>query len=164
MDRRSLGKFPLGSVSSWNTSQTLLGNSDHCVISCISGRKATCFLLLVAHWLAVPFPTCPPDQLLLCPLLLCMPWRSSCLYTVCPLGCFHAPFLAAWTKEVKDKITQEHDVLTGLVLTGERRKTLGGPSNSQYMIIFIGTILPWQSRKPTVVGMCPASMSYQCCL
>lgn len=72
-------------------------------------------------------------------------------------------FSAAWTEEVKDKISQGCDVLTGLVLTGKKRKTLGGPRNSQYMIIFIDPISPWQSRKPPVVGRRPASMRYQRC-
>lgn len=104
------------------------------------------------------FPACHPGHTRLLPSLSsAVSCRSSCLHPACSLGIFHALLSAAWTEEGKDKITQGCDALTGLVLTGKKRKTLGGPSNSQYMIIFIDTISPWQRRKPTVVGRHHAS-------
>lgn len=44
-----------------------------------------------------------------------------------------------------------------LFLERKKRKTLGGPNNSQYKMMFTKVTLPWQSRKPTLVGMCHAN-------
>lgn len=41
----------------------------------------------------------------------------------------------------------------------EKRKTLSSPNNSQYKKMCINIILTQQRRKPTLAGMCPASVA-----
>ena len=41
----------------------------------------------------------------------------------------------------------------------EKKKTLRGPTNSQYKMMFTNRILPWQSKEPPLVGMYPANMA-----
>lgn len=47
----------------------------------------------------------------------------------------------------------------GLYLARKKRKTSGGPNNSQYKNLFTNIILLWQRRKPAVVGICTANMA-----
>lgn len=109
----------------------------------LGGRGRSCFLLPGEHWLLFSQPAllvthapCHP-----CPLQKQLP-LSPRLSGNFP----HTIFCGL------DEGSERQRTWLCDVLTGKKREARGGPSDSQYMILFIDRILPWQSGKPTVVG------------
>lgn len=108
----------------------------------------SCFLLPGEHWLAALFPTCPPGHMLLVTPVLCTVPQKQLPLSPRLSGNFPHTIFCGLDEGSERQTTWLCDVLTG-----KKREARGGPSDSQYMILFIDRILPWQSGKPTVVGM-----------